>query len=530
MAWTLKKHWETVAVVAILAIASILRMGSLGLMEFKGDEAVALQLALPIFESGQWPQIGLMSSVGVHNPAFFMYLLALPMSLSFDPIWVTGSLVGFLGVVAVGWTYWVVRPRWGVVAALVAALFFACSPWAVLYARKIWAQDVLPVFCVALLHVLLLVRERKKTWWMAAVPLLLIVMWQIHFSAVALFPVAGLVVLSRLRAIRWTALLVGALAAVMTLWPYLDYQQEHGWDDVKGLQALASGSKPDGSERPAKPDFSTDSFRHAAGISAGTDLTYALCRKPGQPCPSEDAFRKKYKPFSHVLQRLAGGVGHVLLWGGLLACVWMLIACARRQAGFPFLAFEGGIRGTGVLVLWFLGICLFFMGVRLEHTYPHYFIICYPVPFVLSGIGVSELVRRLPRQRFGPLMAGALVVVALVGYTHTLVIFRSFLIESGGAEGDYGVVYTHKEDASRWIAQNGLRMDQVPYDVRTLVDLARGWGGAEVIQGTDQLDPALEARYARADVYNTIRNPHAQRAQCAAGWREFGPLRACPKP
>ena len=148
---------ELAALAGILLLAILCRFYALDWMEFKGDEAVALRLALPIFETGEWPQVGLMSSVGIHNPPFFIYMLALPMAISMDPVWVTGSLVGLLAVITVLWTYWVVRPRWGMMAAFSAALLFACSPWAVLYARKIWAQDVLPIFCVALLHLLLVV-------------------------------------------------------------------------------------------------------------------------------------------------------------------------------------------------------------------------------------------------------------------------------------------------------------------------------------------------------------------------------------
>jgi hypothetical protein len=183
-----------------------------------------------------------------------------------------------------------------------------------------------------------------------------------------------------------------------------------------------------------------------------------------------------------------------------------------------------------VLLLWFLGICLFFTVVRLEHSYPHYFIICYPVPFVFSGIAVSELLRRLPRWRFGPMLAGGLATMVFVGSTYTLGMYRGFVKETGGTQGDYGVVYSHKEAAARWVVQNSLNMDRVPYEIRTLVTLTKGWGGSEVVQGTDQLDPTLEARYARADVYDTFRNPHTRGFRCAAGWREFGPLLACPKP
>ncbi len=76
----------------------------------------------------------------------------------------------------------------------------------------------------------------------------------------------------------------------------------------------------------------------------------------------------------------------------------------------------------------------------------------------------------------------------------------------------------------------GLSMDRVPYEVRALVYITRNWGDAAVIQSTEQADDRLESRYARADVYNTFRVPHAERTPCPAGWRRFGPMIGCPKP
>ena len=148
---------EWVVLVAIVALAATLRLARLDLMEFKADEAAAIAIAAPIVNGGHWPEVGLVSSVGIHNPPLFLYLVAVAMAVSFNPEFVTGLLVGGLAVLGVALTFIVIRPRFGAFAALSAAALFACSPWAVLYTRKIWAQDLLPVFLVMLLQVLFVV-------------------------------------------------------------------------------------------------------------------------------------------------------------------------------------------------------------------------------------------------------------------------------------------------------------------------------------------------------------------------------------
>ena len=253
---------EWAVLIAIVALAATLRLVRLDLIEFKSDEAKAIALTAPIVDGGHWPEVGLVSSVGIHNPPVFLYLLAVPMTVSFNPRFVTGSFVGGLAVLGVLLTFVVIRPRFGAFVALSATALFACSPWAVLYARKIWAQDVLPVFLVVLLYVLFAVSERRRTWLVALVPVLVGILWQIHFSAVALVPVCAVVVLLRARDVGWLKLLVGIALAVSMLLPYLHFQRTHDWTDVRGFGNMVSGKRADGGARPPGGGLSFEALKN----------------------------------------------------------------------------------------------------------------------------------------------------------------------------------------------------------------------------------------------------------------------------
>ena len=197
----MRRPWELLALAGVLALAAWLRFRHLELVEFKADEATAVDLARRVLD-GHLPSVGLTSSVGALNPPLFVYLTAVPLAIRDDPLAAT-AFVGLLAVVAVGLTYVVLRPRFGALAALAAAALFATAPWAVLYGRKIWAQDMLPVFTVSLLWALFLVLERRRTRAVLLVPVLLCLTFQLNFSALALVVPAAVALAYRAREVSW---------------------------------------------------------------------------------------------------------------------------------------------------------------------------------------------------------------------------------------------------------------------------------------------------------------------------------------
>lgn len=62
-----------------------------------------------------------------------------------SPVFVS-CCIAVLGLAAVVACWHIGRKYYGVVAGLVGAAMFAISPWAVIYSRKIRAQDFVPVF------------------------------------------------------------------------------------------------------------------------------------------------------------------------------------------------------------------------------------------------------------------------------------------------------------------------------------------------------------------------------------------------
>jgi hypothetical protein len=172
-------------------------------MEFKDDEALAVRSGRDILH-GDIRMTGLTSSVGAANPPLFVYLTALPLAFWNDPRSPT-AFIGLLAVAAVAATYFVLRPRFSGLAALTAAALLATAPWAVLYGRKTWAQDALPVVTVVLLWSLFVQLERQRSRSVLLVPLLLSFTVELNFSALALAVPVVAVLLYRRRHVHWRA-------------------------------------------------------------------------------------------------------------------------------------------------------------------------------------------------------------------------------------------------------------------------------------------------------------------------------------
>ncbi len=193
-AFAISRPLEIGLVLFILLLAGLLRMAAPGLTEFKADEARLLALALDMAE-GPFALRGISSSVGFPNFPASVWIYSLPLVIWPHPYGAT-IFTGFLNTLAVAASYWFVRRYWGVPAALVTISMFAVAPWAVIFSRKIWAQNLLPLFVVgwAISAALALVEERPKFIWLHFLCLALAV--QIHLAAIALVPATAVLLLN----------------------------------------------------------------------------------------------------------------------------------------------------------------------------------------------------------------------------------------------------------------------------------------------------------------------------------------------
>ncbi|MBN1286988.1 MAG: glycosyltransferase family 39 protein [Anaerolineae bacterium] len=382
----MNRRTELIWLLLILLLAAVMRMGWPGITEFKRDEALLSQAALDMARGRSFPLHGIRSSVGLPNPPVSVYLFAIPYAISSNPVMATW-FVGLLNVLAVALGWRLARRYFGRWAALTAALLYAASPWAVLYSRKIWAQDLLPPFAVALVYTGLRgfvdddgARQRRQ----AVHIVLLALAVQIHMAAVSLAPLTlVLLVIGRRRIHRrfW----LGAALAALTFAPFGIAALQGGWLDLNRISHFTGGAG-------RVPGLSTEALGYAHLLISGAQI-HALA--------GEKAFRA-------YLDGVPGVWGVLEMIGafGLVLALWLLARGWRRR-DYPRL----------VIGLWvWLPIAVF--SVTWTPAYPHYLIAMLPGAFIALAAGAQDFVDRRPAARRVTL--GAAVVIAAVQVYLTL--------------------------------------------------------------------------------------------------------------
>jgi 4-amino-4-deoxy-L-arabinose transferase-like glycosyltransferase len=487
-----RRRWEILPLLGIGALAGWLRLRDLDLVEFKLDEAIAVDLARRLLD-GDFLTVGLRSSVGAHNPPLFVYLTAIPLALRDDPLAAT-AFVGVLAVAAVTLTYFVLRPRFGALAALGAAALFATAPWPVLYGRKLWGQSVLPVVAVALLWSMFAVLERPRSRAVVFIPVLLCLAFQLNFSTLALAIPATVLLLFRAREVHWRAFAAGVGVAALLLAPWLSHQVTNGFADVSLLLSGPSGEGPE----PGPVEAVRQSIR-LVGVG---DWEYVAA-------DSMASFVRDAGPTWKVA-RGASVVTATLFVLGLITCALCVVRGARTHRRWPWMELGSASASRALLLVWLAGVWLTYATPATDRLYPHYLIITFPVTFAVQALALADLVGTLRSGLRHLAMIGAIatLVVVSAGYTAFTLSFHRFLDDVGGTAGDYGVVYRDQAELARVLQVRGLRVaDEPVIDFLVTSDLHAAPGAPPLVTVRDRL--------------------HDDALPCAGELRSFGVLSAC---
>ena len=364
---------EWLALAAIILLAAVVRLARPDLTEFKADEGRLLTLALEA-AAGDVPLHGIASSVGFPNAPLSVWLYALPLLLWRHPFAPT-LFTGLLNTLAVVGVYWLARRYWGVGAALAAALLLAAGPWAIVFSRKIWAQNLLPPFAVGWgIGAALAFVEGRRPFVVLHLVCLALAM-QLHPAAAGLAPATLLFLVVFRRRVGWGWVVLGGLLAALTAAPYL----WHLWG------VWRAGGLPF-STGQAAAEVSFDSLRLALAIAPGFGV---------EPLAGEGFTLPRGAAVARWLWLglVLAGVGHVA------------VQAARR--------WERPASQVGLIVLaWLLAPALLFVWHRTP-VYVHYFIAGLPAACLLGGVIFAAAAGRLTTRGKGLAWAALVLTAAL---------------------------------------------------------------------------------------------------------------------
>lgn len=395
----------------VIFLGVILRLIWVEDMEWKYDEYWMYSNAMLASEEGIWQTVGMKSGAGIINPGLSVWVFSIIGFFVDSPLGMARG-VQIMNILALlGFIFFVKKSlkgeeqnQWYWALALLAV-----NPLYILFSRKIWAQDVLPLFCL-----LFIVGHfyRQRRWGAFLWGIVGAMLGQIHMSG--FFYAFGVFVLSTFFDFKkkakwyWQYWLVGSAIGSIGLFPWIYQMIYHPSPSSTSWENLY------------KFDFYIYSFIDPLGLNT----MYSL----------RDHF------WDFIQMPIVGGiptylvaVGHLILVGialKVLQQIYFLIKKInhyRRQKQLVSRLVEKSTVSEFYLLatLFSLGILMSISGVKIR---PHYLIIAYPFLFLY----VVKLL--FSHKKILTILVAVQLLVSIC--------FFSFIHKNGGAErGDYGRAY-----------------------------------------------------------------------------------------
>lgn len=399
-----RSHRAVVATWSCIVLGSILRIAWPLDFEWKYDEQWMFEHALRIADgTAPWPWIGMPSGAGVQNPGASVWPFALLAHVTREPPSMTFAVM-LLNVLALwGFAFWVQktwasedreRGMWGIA-------LFALSPLPVLFARKIWAQDLLPVLLVPWLwsHT-----KRKHFGAAFAWGLSGAMLGQVHMSG--FFAAAALVLATLIvdrRGTRWLGWFCGSFVAALPLLPWARFMASPAANHISGGYTFSAV-------------FFWDVLLNAFGLR----LRYSL--------------KHDYVPYLRGPEVFGASTylvaaAHIALALLMFVGAWLAI----RDRTWRKLPVELRIHAISIITC---GLMMHALGVKFH---PHYLIVFSPLLQVFTAWVFTV------RERWVWWVCGLQCFVTIT--------FLWFIQQNGGApHGDYGVAYSAQTPEQRALA------------------------------------------------------------------------------
>ncbi len=398
----LKNKKSILALLAIVAAASLFRLTNLDLIEFKADEAINLFLAAQPSLGKPLPPGGTASSIGILNPPLFTYILYPLTRLTLNPEHIT-FFIALVNTLSVGLFFLILKRYYGQTTAIITSLFLAFSPWMILFARKIWTQDLIFPFFVLFFYGIhkIFIDKQEKHW--ITVSFFATLILQLHQVTIIFFL---LITPFLIKKINFKYVFIGTLLGIIPFLPYAWYQINNGCPDCFALATTSSRFPSERSLtiflRPLQI-LGQGNFNHVLGNDM---LTFA-----------------NMYPMLYKLRSLFY-IEYLLLPLGIFLFI-------KKYKVMRFLA----IATLLLPIVYYL--------LRIE-PYAHYFLIVAPLLFLFLGVVFSHLFSlKNPFVKTGVISIFFLLISLSIYFN---VAFFSLLRDKGGVSGDYGPTFTQSKN------------------------------------------------------------------------------------
>jgi hypothetical protein len=379
-------------------------------VEFKMDEAGAMYLLREFWTSHQFPLIGIDSSTGLPNPGLNLWVL-----IAISAVLPTLGLLDMTRAIAVANIAAILGLAWFSLRGidrterepwLWSVALVSVNPLAVLYSRKLWAQELFPLFTVPFL---IGWYYRSRHWGAFLWGIVGALLGQIHLTGFLFAaPFAAVTFLFARASVRWPAWFAGSVLGTLPLIPWL-------------IDAFtrAHGTKPPELQNPAVP------FGNWVNYVLGLDLRRPL----GDDFAAFAAFPRIGDTPSYIVT--------IALVANAILFLLIFVTRMRRRSEVAASSLWVQLRETEtglVLLAGFVGFCTL-LAAMLHPAYYTYLIVAFALPslsiawIALTGAGTQLAAPR--RLLTGMVVAQAALALAFLCFVHQTQIIH----------GDYGTAY-----------------------------------------------------------------------------------------
>lgn len=228
--------------IMLIVIAALFRLWRISeLTEFLGDQGRTGMVIYDAWKTGILPLAGPTVLSGQHLGPFFYYLIGPAFILGrFNPI-VPSVFIALLGVASVGLLFVLGKRLFGFWIGWGIALLYAVAAYLIPADRTIWEPTVIPFFVLLYTLCVYELVEKRNYWSLLAMGILVGILVQLHYPMVFFIGLSSLLYVilffrkgsSKKTLFVW--LLAGIGGFVFVFFPFLLYEAQHGWVDIREI-------------------------------------------------------------------------------------------------------------------------------------------------------------------------------------------------------------------------------------------------------------------------------------------------------
>lgn len=352
--WIKVNPWEFGILLFILVIAAFSRLYKIDqYMTFLGDEGRDVIIVRRLLVEGHPPLIGPGTSVGqMYLGPLYYYMMAPALWLAgFSPIG-PAVQIAILGVITVGFVWFVAREWFGKTAAFVSALLYAISPTVITFSRSSWNPNIMPFFALLCIFGIWRVWKKRQYNWLLILGISFAFVMQSHYLGALLFPTIFIFWLLSKVPKRITLISAGIFAVLMS--PLLIFDLRHNFQNFKAFEAL---------------------FKIREGVA-----NFSLYQVFTQIVPRFDLLNTTLLGAKNNLVGLSVSAVVVFI------LLFFYIARSRRKT-------VAKLSAAYVLLICWVGFGVLGFAFYKLPIYDHYFGFLFPAPFILVG-GLAQDIQR----------------------------------------------------------------------------------------------------------------------------------------